>query len=284
MNRRQVLISGGLSALALIASSCNYLLINPVELNHLIDKRIEQKKEEEISKLKEHMLGIRENIVTMHTTSNIEAKIYGIGLVSKKANLSGEGLIFENYILTSNHLISFDIDSYRNEYENFFFKTFRRYPDSLEFTPELTTLNGKILESIKKDVKRDMAIFKLPEGYKKPNYRVKLGDSDKLEFYDEVHLLGDPSDMYFVPRPGVITSFPGEEYKDEFITHKGKIMAVVGVSGDSGSPIINKEGEIVGITSSSNVASVAFVPINAYKEEIAKYEETLRRIHNFKLR
>lgn len=274
MKRRNFLKLSGLGAVALVASSCGYQIVN---LNDF-EKMFDQIKEKKRAKLVENIKEIKENIISTYSIAMIKGKIQG-NIHRDFMEVWGEGLIFEDYILTVNHVVSFSEKAYIQDY----YRKYGLIPTDLRLISENTRLksNGEVLEAILREEGdgnggRDMAIFKLPENYKKPNYKVKLGDSDKLKMYDEVHLLGDPSDIYFAPRPGRISSFNGEKYSSSLLSN-GIIMGIKAVEGDSGSPVMNNDGEIVGIASISDLATMAFVPINEFKKEIKKYEASQKK-------
>ena len=144
-------------------------------------------------------------------------------------------------------------------------------------------INDKTLEEIFKDTDRDIAIFKLPKNYEKQKTKLEIGDSDKLDLYDEVYLISDPLDKIFVPRKERIGSDGDISVKENGSvrwTHdgymKGRVISSIVIPGESGSPVLNKNGELVGIISPSFLNYSFFKPINWYKEEIKKYEASLK--------
>ena len=272
MDRRDFLKLGGIGVAALTSIGCRYQIVDVNDLEKMFD----QIKEKKRAKLVEHIKGIKENIISTYSVAMIKGKVQG-NPHWNFISVEGEGLIFGNYVLTVNHVVSFS----KKEYIQNYYRKFGLALTDLQLISENTTLenNGKVLEAILREEGdanggRDMAIFKLQENYKKPNYKVKLGDSDKLKMYDEVHLLGDPHDLHFAPRPGIISSFKGKKHSWNLLSN-GIIMGIMAVDGDSGSPIMNNHGEVIGIASLSNGVTIAFVPINEFKKEIKKYENSL---------
>ena len=206
----------------------------------------------ELERIRKASKLIIENMVTLKT----KLKYHDGG----KDKISGEGLIVDDYIITCDHLVNLYGYNQRTPIGNIYIP---RVSKSRE-----VKLENQILESVFTDSKRDMAIFKLPNGYDKPE-PVKLGDDDKLKLLDRLYLIGDAYDLSYVVRPGYLG-------KKEVITIKtyprdtiGKLFTGRVVPGDSGSPILNSNGEVIGLASDSSGAYGLFKPINWYKQELS---------------
>lgn len=119
---------------------------------------------------------------------------------------------------------------------------------------------------------KDMAIFKLPKSYIRPDYKIKLGNSNSVRELDEIYLIGNPFDKGYVTRKGII----GNDQIIEFEGKEGNASSITALPGDSGGVLINSEGEVIGLATKSVLAYFIFSPINLYKEEIRKYEENQR--------
>ena len=194
---------------------------------------------------------IIDNMVTLKTHIKFED--------NSQMNKSGEGLIVDDYIITCDHIVSNYGINTRTPFGNLFIPRVSK--------KNTTKLGNNTLEEVLRDYKRDIAIFKLPKDYNKPK-PVKLGDDDKLKLLDRLYLIGDAYDLEYVVRPGYLGR---EEIVTLFSTPHdviGKIFTGRLANGDSGSPIINQEGEVIGLASNTSDVYGVFKPINWYKKEL----------------
>ena len=264
MNRRNFLNTSGIAVAGLFAGSCN----------GLFDKYIEEHKKAELEKARQFTRVALNNIISLSTV--MEYIRDDMGMVGSTVNI--HGMRVSDYIITVNHGVSPPLFYMVN------------IPPAPEIVPaevnkigEITMINDKTLEEIFKDTDRDIAIFKLPKNYEKQKTKLEIGDSDKLDLYDEVYLISDPLDKIFVPRKERIGSDGDISVKENGSvrwTHdgymKGRVISSIVIPGESGSPVLNKNGELVGIISHSFLNYSFFKPINWYKEEIKKYEASLK--------
>ena len=261
LTRRDILKVGGGLAVLTLASSCGLAEI-------YIDNKIAEIEERKKQELRRHIRGIRENMVTLETKFHYMIRYNEISGLDEDTT-SGEGLFFGDYILTANHVVNVTKKSIimklglENKFpyfnpENFFF-------DKIN---EEVKIGEEILEGIVHNPDKDLAI--IPYKRKnKPKYEVKLGNSNKMDLLDETFLVGAPLSKYQVVKRELIGS---EVKKSEIITPTRAIF------GDSGSPLINNNGEVIAIASEIIPGSHAiFIPINEYREEIEKYEKTIRK-------
>ena len=190
-----------------------------------------------------------------------------IEVTGKRTSSSGSGFIYKidgdkAYILTNYHVI---------ENGNIYKVTFN---DGKEVNA--TLING--------DEYYDIALLSIPsENVKKV---AKLGNSDNLELGDTVFTIGAPlgKDYMGTITKGIISG------TDRMITIKLTkgvyLMEVIQTDasineGNSGGPICNIKGEVVGITSSklkgSGVEGMGFaIPINKVKELISDFESGVK--------
>lgn len=271
MKRREFLGFGGLTLLTLAESSCSSQLVNISELEKLFDQiEINKKKE-----LRRHIKGIQENMVTFSTSSKFYVSYYGTSGL-RRDKFTGEGIICGNYILTANHVINLTEEEIIKRLTKILEEKGIKFdPDKFMFNKidEYSSFDGTAVKKALNFPEKDMGIVPY-YGPKKSNYKVQLGDSDKLKVLDQLYVVGRPRSRYPVVKEGMVGSRINKKIYDVV---KGEIITdheVVG--GDSGSPLINSDGEVVGIISTIGEDSHTIsIPINFYKEAIAKYEVKL---------
>ncbi len=248
MDRRDFLKVG---AVSLIASSI------PISLYHYLFS----KNSKEF--LRFHIKGILENEVELETYSKY---IHPMFHDEREENIEGPGTIVEyngeNYIFTVNHVVS-KIDVRINMGPPF---GVQKYLIATKIE-EVNTLGEHILERIVSESSRDIAIFKLPKGYKTPDYKVRLGDSDDIEILDEVYLLGYPQGIRRNIREGIIANKLGSAMYADGKIEEGFNISTGGYFGDSGTTVINSDGEVIGLFSQLHFGAISsFIrPINWYK-------------------
>ncbi len=113
-------------------------------------------------------------------------------------------------------------------------------------------LNGDVSEAkiIIKDESNDIAFIKPESSPKLPGANVSLGDSSEVKLGDKVFTIGFPMSNVLGQQPryseGVINSLAG--MGDD---PKAFQISIPIQSGNSGGPLFNQKGEVVGIVSSS---------------------------------
>ncbi len=177
----------------------------------------------------------------------------------------GDGLIYRNKILAVDHIVSF----YAIEYFSF------GLPISIPINKisEKTYHNDVELEEvIKKSHPDDMAIFKLPKFFNKPDYKIELGDSDELKYLDEVILIGDPADMGVNVRQGRISrAVHTIEMSDGFkeFKTKGFNSDIKPAPGDSSEAVIGLDGKLLGFLNQRQFEVLShYTPIDVYKPHL----------------
>lgn len=104
----------------------------------------------------------------------------------------------------------------------------------------------------------DIAIIKI-HNFKNKDY-IKIGNSDKIRLRDEVYVIGYPND----PDYPIITSGTISGSRTNYIQTDTPVN-----SGNSGGPLLNKNNEVIGVTSSiikNSQNSSLITPINIFKE------------------
>ena len=110
--------------------------------------------------------------------------------------------------------------------------------DGLEIT-------GKVISS---DISADLSLVQLDK--KHPKYKpVFMGDSDKMQIGDPVFIIGAPHSISYTLTCGIISGrhhegYDSEYYKSEFFQTDASLSP-----GNSGGPMFNMQGEVIGIAS-----------------------------------
>lgn len=94
------------------------------------------------------------------------------------------------------------------------------------------------------DVERDLALLKL-EGAKAPPLR--LADISRIEVGEQVFALGNPKGLEGTISPGIVSGIGIRQVNNENLI---QITAPIS-PGSSGGPVVNKNGEVIGVASSS---------------------------------
>ena len=204
------------------------------------------------SSLRKEIKGVLENIVSFKTRI-----LYGRKDKPSERILNGEGIVVNDYILTVNHIVSLYTINERMGSMNLRI--------AINKISEVTTM-GDVLEEVVKNRKNDYAIFKLPKDFRRSNYKVRMGDDDKLDILDRLYLVGDAFDLEFIVRPDYLGKREEIRIQGRHDVSIGKVFTGRIVQGDSGSPILNSEGELIGLAAGMNQAYSLFTPINKYKK------------------
>jgi S1-C subfamily serine protease len=147
---------------------------------------------------------------------------------------------------------------------------------------------GKSVEAkvVGKDPSDDLAILRIPtDGL--VLHPLKLGDSSTVEVGDPVYAIGNPFDLERTLTTGVISALQREITAPNGFTINHVLQTDAPINpGNSGGPLLNINGEVIGInsqieTGSSGGGSVGIgfsIPINTAKSKIATLEKggTLR--------
>ena len=113
-------------------------------------------------------------------------------------------------------------------------------------------LNGEKINAklLLKDAQNDIAFLKLERSPELPPSDLKVGDSSKVRMGDEVFTIGYPAHWVMGQNPkyteGVVNALSG--IKDDPTVFQ---ISVQIQPGNSGGPLFNQKGEVIGITQSS---------------------------------
>lgn len=177
---------------------------------------------------------LKDSLVYIESISNNETS-NGTGFVYKKEK-------DYDYILTNYHIIE--------DYNKIYI-----------YNKNKEKVNGKV-EFFDKN--KDIAIIKIEN--KLNLKKIKLGNSSKIKVTDEVYTLGIPIDFrYFGTFSKGIISSINRKIKVDNNTYD-TIQVDTNISlGNSGSPLINKNGEVIGIVfvTEEDINGISFaIPIN----------------------
>lgn len=203
--------------------------------------------------------------------NDFEKSIFKILLVeSEITNMpitNGTGFVIDykdgkSLILTNSHVCDFN-DEYMSINYNIFLQNYE----------QLTSASGRLVKVVKKDLKKDLCAL-VYDGYLEP---IKLKDESELKQTDELYVIGAPRGNFPVISKVIFArknfnqiqkmmAFPEMSDTDIFVV-SGYILP-----GNSGSPVLNKRGEAVGIVfaSDENTSSLV-VPTS----EILKFIENI---------
>ena len=159
----------------------------------------------------------------------------------------GSGVIIDGagYILTNNHVVA-EAD-----------EILIRLPNGLEHK----------VQEVKTDELSDLAVLKVDTG--KPLPAAKLGDSTKLQIGDWVIAIGSPFELEATVSAGIISG------KGRGITkiRRGKLLQTDAAinPGNSGGPLVNLDGQVVGInTAIASRNGGLLIPNTTMKDRMAE--------------
>ncbi len=132
-----------------------------------------------------------------------------------------------------------------------------------------------------KDPSNDLAILHVsPDGL--TLHPLKLGDSSRVQVGDPVYAIGNPFDLERTLTTGVISALQRQITAPNGFTIDNVLQTDAPINpGNSGGPLLNAEGEVIGInsqieTGGSGDGSVGIgfsIPINTAKSEISELEK-----------
>jgi S1-C subfamily serine protease len=136
----------------------------------------------------------------------------------------------------------------------------------------------------------DLALLKVDAPAAKL-HPLKLGDSSKMEVGDPVVAIGNPFDLQRTVTSGIVSALQREITAPDGVKIDNVIQTDAAINpGNSGGPLINADGEVIGINSQiytggegseGNVGIGFAIPINTAKEEIAKLESGTADEHGY---
>ena len=128
--------------------------------------------------------------------------------------------------------------------------------------------NGETVEAkvVAKDIRSDIAILKLAKAPPLSAIQIKLGDSSQARMGEKVFTIGYPASNLMGERPkyseGVINALTGLKDDPAFFQVSLPIQP-----GNSGGPLFNERGEVIGITTAS-LSSLAIDAMGAIPQNV----------------
>ena len=128
--------------------------------------------------------------------------------------------------------------------------------------------NGETVEAkvVAKDVRSDIAILKLAKSPPLSATQIKLGDSSQTRMGEKIFTIGYPASKIMGEKPkyseGVINAMTGLKDDPAFFQ-----VSVPVQPGNSGGPLFNERGEVIGITTAS-LSSLAMDAMGAIAQNV----------------
>ena len=170
------------------------------------------------------------------------------GDISTSKNLSkGTGFLFssKDYVITNHHLV--------------------RGRSSIK----VTFLDGEVIDAkiVSVDKQNDIAFLKLSQSPKIPPSSLRIADSSTVKLGDKIFTIGYPASHLLGKSPkyseGVINSIKGISDNPAYFQISVPIQP-----GNSGGPLFNERGEVIGITTSSLDSDLAKDAMGAVPQNI----------------
>ena len=175
---------------------------------------------------------------------------------ARKINGMGTGIVFDErgYMVTNYHVIA-DVDTIRVEFED-----------------ENRVRSSYIARKIRYDREHDLAIIKVDAA--KPFKVMPSGTSSDLMYCEKVIAIGNAFGYDGTVTLGYISALGRDVEANETVSYKNLIQTDAAINpGNSGGPLINMEGEVIGINVAirANAQKIGFaIPIDDARKVIAK--------------
>ncbi|WP_402462140.1 S1C family serine protease [Isoptericola aurantiacus] len=169
-------------------------------------------------------------------TAAVAPSVVAIQVTSQSGGAEGSGVVLDDagHVLTNNHVVSGAADG----------------------TVQVTLSDGRLYEAnvIGTDPTTDLAVVELvdPPDDLQP---ATFGDSDSVQVGDSVLAVGNPLGLANTATTGIVSALDrpvaasGEDGSDVVVTNAIQIDAAVN-PGNSGGPLFDAQGRVIGITSS----------------------------------
>lgn len=175
-----------------------------------------------------------------------------------KKHLKGYGIVQEGYYFTPAHITDCSNRMIRTPFGIVYV--------SEKVLEKKVSLYGKELEEIVFKPEKEIAIYKIPKELNLPNFPAEFIDRD-IRYGEDVYLIGNPRLEGTNVRKGIISDLNGFNHDSPGIDAFGMNIPVI--PGDSGTPIVNEDFKLIGLTSYSIVGVLGYgIRINSFKKEL----------------
>ena len=252
-------------AILLTAAALASLPLANKYIDHKVNSAIELKQNHDLYNLLNETQTVLENQILLETELYSQYDLDG-----RLALLRGSAYIVEHnderYIITVAHNVSFSMYS-----DNKPLSPYNMYLELMNLDYK-TTWDGISLEKIVFDNSRDVAVFKFPdetpEEFNMPKRNIILANSNELSVYEKVYVVGNPALSGTNIRQGIIGNDERRRNIGGVNTYGINVSANV-YPGDSGTAVINSQGELIGLVKESHYNLTGyFAPINWFKEHM----------------
>ena len=202
-------------------------------------------------------------VITIYQIKNGNNSMYAFGTATPTKVGSGSGIVMtkDGYIITNWHVVT-NTD------------TGKQYDEI-----DVTLHNGTVYKNAKvigADQSTDLAVIKVEATDLTP---AEFGDSSKMTLGARVIALGNAGGLQWSATQGIISGLARDVYEDTGYSIKCLQTDAAINPGNSGGPLINNQGQVIGINSakiaSTDVEGLGFsIPINEAKtviDDLTKY-------------
>ncbi|CAN5289036.1 DegQ family serine endoprotease [soil metagenome] len=159
--------------------------------------------------------------------------------------VTGSGVVIsvkdnKGYIITNNHVVAALNDDMQTRL------TFHTLPEGRTDYSQTTEIAGDEVRVLGRDILSDLAVieFNIPKDFKVKE--IEFADSDKVEIGENVLALGNPLDLNHTVTQGIISGKARNLGQGVSLERLLQTDAVI-QPGNSGGPLVNLDGKIVGI-------------------------------------
>ena len=202
-------------------------------------------------------------VITIYQMKNGNNSAFAFGTASLTQVGSGSGIVMtkDGYIITNWHVVTNT-------------ETGKQYDEI-----DVTLHNGKVYKNAKvigADQSTDLAVIKVEATDLTP---AEFGDSSKMVLGARVIALGNAGGLQWSATQGIISGLARDVYEDTGYSIKCMQTDAAINPGNSGGPLINNQGQVIGINSAkiadTDVEGLGFsIPINEAKtiiDDLTKY-------------